>query len=150
MRKNTTLLSITNRALSGILVLLGFSACSSGESPCMYGTPYALHTIKGKVEDQSGKAIKGIRVISNIKNYWIRQDTILSDIKGEFTFTNEIVDTNVTYKLVCTDIDGSNNGSFKEDSVNVDFKTSDLSGASGWFQGKATKNVTIKLTENGK
>lgn len=154
-KKNTTLLNITNKALSGLLVLLGFSACTTGiggggEGPCMYGMPYAKHSIKGKVENQSGVPIKGIRIICNIKNYWMPQDTLLSDIKGEFTFTKQIVDPDVTYKLVGTDIDGTDNGSYKEDSVNVDFKKSDLTDASGWFRGNATKNVTIKLTENGK
>ncbi|WP_321517491.1 radical SAM-associated putative lipoprotein [uncultured Bacteroides sp.] len=155
-KKNTTLLNITNKALSGLLVLLGFSACTvgaggaGGDGPYMYGIPYAQHSIKGKVENQSGVLIKGIRIICSIKNHWMPQDTLLSDIKGEFTFTKQIVEPDVTYKLVCTDIDGTNNGSYKEDSVNVDFKRSDLSDESGWFQGKATKNITIKLTENGK
>ena len=154
-KKNTTLLNITNKALSALLVLLGFSACTGGiggnrEEPCMYGMPYVKHSIKGKVENQSGVPIKGIRIICSIKNNWMPQDTLLSDIKGEFTLIKQLIEPDVTYKLVCTDIDGTDNGSYKEDSVNVDFKKSDLSGASGWFQGKATKNVTIKLTENGK
>jgi len=155
MRKNTTLLNITNKALSALLLLLGFSACTGGigggrEEPCMYGMPYVKHSIKGKVESQSGVSIKGIRIICSIKNNWMPQDTLLSDIKGEFTLIKQLIEPDVTYKLVCTDIDGTDNGSYKEDSVNVDFKKSDLTDASGWFQGKVTKNVTIKLTENGK
>ena len=58
-----------------MMVLLGFNGCS-GETPCMYGSPYALHTIKGKVESNAGTAIKGIQIICNTKNNWIKPDTL--------------------------------------------------------------------------
>ena len=132
-KKNTTLLNLANKVLSGMMVLLGFNGCS-GEAPCMYGSPYALHTIKGKVENNSGSAIKGIQVICNAKNSWIKPDTF----------------TEATYKLICKDIDGDTNGSYKNDSIEVEFKKSDLSNGKDWFEGEATKNVTIKLSENDK
>jgi len=148
-KKNTTWLNLANKVLSGMMVLLGFNGCS-GEAPCMYGSPYALHTIKGKVENNSGSAIKGIQVICNAKNSWIKPDTLLSNQNGEFIFKSEHTFTEATYKLICKDIDGDTNGSYKNDSIEVEFKKSDLSNGKDWFEGEATKNVTIKLSENDK
>lgn len=148
-KKNTTLLNLANKVLSGMMVLLGFNGCS-GEAPCMYGSPYALHTIKGKVENNSGSAIKRIQVICNAKNSWIKPDTLLSNQNGEFIFKSEHTFTEATYKLICKDIDGDTNGSYKNDSIEVEFKKSDLSNGKDWFEGEATKNVTIKLSENDK
>ncbi len=132
-----------------MMVLLGFNGCS-GETPCMYGSPYALHTIKGKVENNSGTAIKGIQVICNAKNSWIKPDTLLSNQNGEFIFKSEPTFAEATYKLICKDIDGGTNGSYKNDSTEIEFKKSDLVNGEGWFEGEATKNVTIKLSENDK
>jgi len=148
-KRNTTLLNLANKVLSGIMVLLGFNGCSV-ETPCMYGSPYALHTIKGKVKNNSGTAIKEIQIICNTKNNWIKPDTLLSNQNGEFTFKYESTFAETTYKLICKDIDGDTNGSYKNDSIEVEFKKSDLLNGEGWFEGEATKNVTIKLSDNEK
>nr|WP_321377537.1 radical SAM-associated putative lipoprotein [uncultured Bacteroides sp.] len=148
-KRNTTLLNLANKVLSGMMVLLGFNGCS-GETPCMYGSPYALHTIKGKVESNAGTAIKGIQIICNTNNNWIKPDTLLSNANGEFTYKSEPAIIEITYKLICKDIDGETNGSYKKDSIEVEFKKSDLVNGEGWFEGEATKNVTIKLSENDK
>ena len=148
-KKNTTWLNLANKVLSGMIVLLGFNGCS-GEAPCMYSSPYAFHTIKVKVENNSVSAIKGIQVICNAKNSWIKPDTLLSNQNGEFIFKSEHTFTEATYKLICKDIDGDTNGSYKNDSIEVEFKKSDLSNGKDWFEGEATKNVTIKLSENDK
>ena len=148
-KRNTTLLNLANKVLSGMMVLLGFNGCS-GETPCMYGSPYALHTIKGKVESNAGTAIKGIQIICNTNNNWIKPDTLLSNANGEFTYKSEPAIIEITYKLICKDIDGDTNGSYKKDSIEVEFKKSDLVNGEGWLEGEATKNVTIKLSENDK
>ena len=59
-----------NRSLNWILTtllgFLGFSSCEdNGDDPgniiCMYGTPTASYTIKGKVTDQAGQALSDIQ-----------------------------------------------------------------------------------------
>ena len=61
-----------NRSLNWIfttlLGFLGFSSCEdNGDDPgniiCMYGTPTASYTIKGKVTDQAGQALSDIQII---------------------------------------------------------------------------------------
>lgn len=61
-----------NRSLNWILTtllgFLGFSSCEdNGDDPgniiCMYGTPTASYTIKGKVTDQAGQALSDIQII---------------------------------------------------------------------------------------
>lgn len=155
--KNAKLLKLTNRALSGLLVLLGFNSCSkdddnggSGGPICMYGVPYAQYTIKGKVQNVPGTSIPGVRVISTQQDQWARKDTLLTNANGEFIFTYYPGEVEQTYKLLFRDIDGATNGSYKEDSVSVSFKAEDLKGKDGWLQGEATKEVKISLKENAK
>ena len=61
-----------NRSLNWILTtllgFLGFSSCEdNGDDPgniiCMYGTPTASYTIKGKVTDQAGQALSDIHPV---------------------------------------------------------------------------------------
>ena len=58
---NTKKKIAVRKLLSGVLVLLGFTACDSdgpGNELCEYGTPSADYQVKGKVLDQTGKPIK--------------------------------------------------------------------------------------------
>jgi len=151
-KTNKKLLSITNQVLYGVLAILGFGSCNNGDGPLMYGCPYSIHKINGKVENTSGTGIKGIRIrMIASSDQWIKSDTLLSDITGSFKYQNEATAyTTTTYKIICEDIDGSTNGLYKTDSLNVDFKDAEYTNGSGWFHGEATKDVVIKLNENGK
>lgn len=63
---NTKKKIAVRKLLSGVLVLLGFTACDSdgpGNELCEYGTPSADYQVKGKVLDQTGKPIKGVQVV---------------------------------------------------------------------------------------
>ena len=69
-----------NRSLNWILTtllgFLGFSSCEdNGDDPgniiCMYGTPTASYTIKGKVTDQAGQALSDIQIIVSGQRYVI-------------------------------------------------------------------------------
>ena len=55
---NTKKKIAVRKLLSGVLVLLGFTACDSdgpGNELCEYGTPSADYQVKGKVLDQADK-----------------------------------------------------------------------------------------------
>lgn len=135
--------------LSGVLGFLGFS-CSDqfGETPDMYGTPVTDFIIKGTVTDESGKPIKGIRVINNYRYQWDEKtfaDTLYTNEKGQFenvkqyfpAVPNEI-------KTEFTDMDEEQNGgSFKsevQEYAKSDFVQTKK--GKGWFSGEFT--LTIK------
>ena len=74
-----------NRSLNWILTtllgFLGFSSCEdNGDDPgniiCMYGTPTASYTIKGKVTDQAGQALSDLQIIvsESLKVTFLRKD----------------------------------------------------------------------------
>ena len=74
-----------NRSLNWILTtllgFLGFSSCEdNGDDPgniiCMYGTPTASYTIKGKVTDQAGQALSDILILSPIPPMEATRSTI--------------------------------------------------------------------------
>ena len=93
---NTKKKIAVRKLLSGVLVLLGFTACDSdgpGNELCEYGTPSADYQVKGKVLDQTGKPIKGVQVVvkdldavfvKGEKDYVSDYDTVYTDVKGEF------------------------------------------------------------------
>ena len=84
-------------ALSSLLMLLGFSACDDKECPCMYGSPTADYTIKGKVTNEAGEPLAGIEVSVSRLYYGFTEQpgVILSDPRGyeEIVHTSSSGDT---------------------------------------------------------
>lgn len=140
-----TILKLINGILAVFLGLLGFSSCEK-MSPDMYGCPHADYIIKGKVLNKTDKPIPGIEVCSPL--YEGRADTLYTDKNGEFTYRRESL-PDKEIPLFFSDIDGdANGGNFAPDSTNVSFKGVKLEGGDGdWYEGKAEKEVTIKLKE---
>lgn len=108
--------------LSGMMALLGFSACNS-ETPCLYGTPSADYKVMGTVTDEDGNPIEGIQVVvvdSLMQDNYIQKgdsyverskmDTVYTDKQGKYasrdiqTFGTEEVE------VVFNDVDESANG----------------------------------------
>lgn len=147
----------TNWALAGLLSLLGFASCGDniGETPAMYGVPWAGYAIKGTVTDKAtGEPIKDIEVKVEFPDSLKIYRPTLPDLKartnekGEF----EIQDTPAPAWVITTDVDGEKNGSFAADTLSVDGynDAEHIGGGGGWFQGHLTKTVDVKLTQKEK
>ena len=143
----------SNWVLAGLLTLLGFSSCDkTGGGAVMYGVPHADFTIKGKVVDSKGAPIPGIQIqyapaYTGDGRTWrdiIPEKFIAKD--GAFDNHFECFPTN-NLRVYATDIDGAENGSFANDSIDISIEGSDYKGKDGWFSGHVNKDITIKLKE---
>lgn len=150
-----------NRVLSGLLVLLGFSACSDYEDNnnlCMYGTPTARHEIKGKVvtADKDKVSIPNIQVVvvskfllDQAREYGVDishgTDTLYTDTQGEFKYEGGGISPQEEYRIFYNDIDGKENkGLFVSDSTDVKTEPTEP-GDGSWNKGKGAAEVTAEL-----
>ena len=132
-----------------LLSMLGFSGCEDNiwNNRCEYGTPSCDFKVDLTVVDESGKGIKGIRVVPS-KQLTYDKDTLFTDKNGKAVGAYDGVWPMNEVKFYFDDVDGDANGSFKRDSLTVKAET--LKGGSGnWYQGefalKGTK--TLKKEE---
>lgn len=135
--------------LNSILLLLGFSSCDSNESE-MYGTPYATYSLKGKVVDAQKQPIPDIEVkikIGRGGDYHSQIAPLKTNASGEFAFKENLT-IDGKFRLVSRDVDGTANGSFKSDSIEITMDKP--SGGDGsWFQGSASKeDIVITLQKD--
>ena len=119
----------------------------------MYGTPSANYVLNVEVRNvENNYPINGIRV-SVIRRYddASQPDTLhrkKTDEDGLAKLQFRNFPTN-THEIVAEDVDGSENGgTFSSASTEIVFTASDYEGEKDfWFQGTATKDVTIKLSK---
>ena len=135
--------------LNSILLLLGFSSCDSNGSE-MYGTPYATYSLKGKVVDAQKQPIPDIEVKIKERHgsvYYSHTAPLKTNASGEFSF-KESFSTGGDFRLVARDVDGTANGSFKSDSIDITMDKP--SGGDGsWFQGSASEeDIVITLQKD--
>ena len=135
--------------LNSILLLLGFSSCDS-EQPVAYGQPYATYSLKGKVVDAQKQPIPDIEVKIKIGyggDYHSQTAPLKTNSSGEFSF-KESFSTGGEFRLVVRDVDGTANGSFKSDSIEITMDKP--SGGDGsWLQGSASKeDIVITLQKD--
>jgi putative lipoprotein (rSAM/lipoprotein system) len=140
--------------------MLGYG-CSSTEEPLdmygppvEYGTPHADFIIKGRVMDESGTPVQGIKTSlkkvfeNNNKHYALGVDSVQSDVSGNYQLKS--TDRQNQYdKVIVEDIDGeANGGEFLSDTLDVDYnkavKTKDGDGK--WYLGiyEITQDVKLK------
>ena len=138
-----------NAVLTALLSMLGYG-CSSTEEPLdmygppvEYGTPHADYIIKGRVMDESGTPVQGIKTSlkkvfeNNNKHYALGVDSVQSDVSGNYQLKS--TDRQNQYdKVIVEDIDGeANGGEFLSDTLDVDYnkavKTKDGDGK--WYLG---------------
>lgn len=160
-KKREQWLRMSNRALSGMLALLGFVSCTNdtnGDDPngggmLEYGSPYATFEVKGKVIDKKNRTgIPKIEVQMGMeretpegKKFHPFSDPVLTDDKGEFTITDGGGGA-IDYEILAKDIDGEANGVFENEMKDISFKDVKFEGGKGWYRGKATlKDVTIEM-----
>lgn len=133
---NTKKKTMMQRFLSGVLVLLGFSACSDDDGfdnqVYMYGT-IPVHFIRSAVTDANEKPIEGIRAVLEYKNMKgeLTRDTTYTDAKG-LTKQEPLGGMkdleNAKAKLTFEDIDGEKNGSYEAESVEFSVKEKYIDG----------------------
>lgn len=141
---------IANGALSALLVLLGFEACTEeGEE---YGTPTVDFHVVGQVTNAEGEPIEGIRVTTrgyfNFHDGTTEQATY-TDKDGHFA-TKEMrsISIDPMMRVVFEDVDGeANGGVFAKDSVMADAMTRTQVGKGDghWYDGKYELRVNKKL-----
>jgi len=159
MKSKINLFQIINMGLAVLLLLLGFSNCDPVDE---YGVPNADYNLKGKVVDKAyAKPIKGIRIgyyggfinqanmykVSRNPNVRFNADT--TDIKGEYNFTqNSAIIPEGEIQVYVRDIDGNENGLYRDTVINANFENAVKSGKTrNWYGGKLTLNVDIELTK---
>lgn len=137
-------LRISNRLLSGAMALLGFSACgSNGENSLEYGMPHADYEIKGRVTDEAGNELAGMRVITKAllgevpDNPYLR-DTVATNAAGRFVLEKKYETSEGRYRVVCEDPAGV----YRADSTDMQMKPK---GGKGWYQGSDSKEVNFEL-----
>lgn len=147
--------------LSGLLALLGFSACGNiiGGDECLYGTPTAKHEIKGKVTaaDEGNAAIPNIEVVV-VSKFLVEQaqkygvdisgrglDTLYTDTNGEFSLERGGTSAVEEYRIYYNDIDGEEHGGvFASDSTDVKLEQTEK-GDGSWYHGKGAATTAIGL-----
>ena len=145
-----------NAVLTALLSMLGYG-CSSTEEPLdmygppvEYGTPHADYIIKGRVMDESGTPVQGIktslRKVDKVRAYGI--DSVQTNVSGNYQLKHTGWQ-NQYYKVIVEDIDGeANGGEFLSDTLDIDYdkavKTKDGDGK--WYLGiyEITQDVKLK------
>ncbi|MDR2385695.1 MAG: radical SAM-associated putative lipoprotein [Tannerella sp.] len=164
MKINRKLIKGTNWALGALLSALGFSSClpdGIDRTPMEYGVPYAKYKIMGKVIDEEGKGLDGIRItIPNVEliekgsstyipsNPYVKyplNDTLYTQNDGRFEYEHDGANVDsLKYNFKFEDI--SENPKTEIDSTTVSFSHSDLKNGNGkWYFGQATKEITMEL-----
>lgn len=160
MKINRAFIKGTNWALAGLLSILGFNNCDF-EPRVEYGTPNADYTVKGSVVDKATqKPVKGIRVgygslfqveygvIPTDYRYLSAADT--TDVNGEYELSGNTfpINENETLPVYVNDIDGAENGLYRDTVLQVDFEDAEQKKKSkGWYKGEFVKTIKIELPE---
>jgi putative lipoprotein (rSAM/lipoprotein system) len=116
----------------------------------MYGTPYATYSLKGKVVYAQKQPIPDIEVkikIGRGGDYHSQIAPLKTNASGEFAFKENLT-IDGKFRLMARDVDGTANGSFKSDSIEITMDKP--SGGDGsWFQGSASKeDIVITLQKD--
>ena len=128
------------------LLGLGTTGCII---PCMYGSPTADWTVKGKVINESGEPVPGLQVVLN--NHYENSEDVIYD-QNDWPLDTLLTGTDGVYtvdqggfplqqlKVDVMDIDGeAGGGEYADVSLIIkDFKFED---GKGWYEGHAEINV---------
>lgn len=134
-----------------------------GEIAVMYGVPTMNFVVKGKVTDEQGKPVKGIQVtlinqtIDVTPEYlqadnpyvqdYFRRVADTTDAQGRFTSAASDVPVEAQ-RILVRDIDGSANGQYQDQMLDVEFADAKQSRAGqGWDRGEKVKEVDIVLNK---
>ena len=163
---NRRLIRGTNWALAGLLSLLGFAGCGKdnnddGEMRVEYGVPTANFKVLGRVTDEQGKPLSGMRVVaSDVTTVWgkgpeqcysgLLRDTVYTATDGSFVREYSAFPTDSVYFHMKVE-DPTTRPDYDSDSVTVGFAKGDLKGSTKhWYRGAAEKKVNVTLKRKKK
>lgn len=133
------------------LSILGFTLPVMGCVPVMYGSPSATYEVKGKVLDNEGNPINGIKIVlqddaTDPNPYEIAESQSLEN--GDYKIRNTILPRSKLY-LSVEDIDGTENGGeFEEQTIELDFSKVEATGDKGaWYEGTKSLEKHIVMQE---
>lgn len=133
------------------------------EMALMYGVPTMDFVIKGRVINEQGKPVKGMQVIlvnqtidiapdhmdedNPYVQEYIQQSSDTTDAQGVFEcHTRDVPVEN--QRVIVRDIDGSKNGAYEDQIIDVKFTPEDQTGErKGWYMGTRTKDVDITVSK---
>lgn len=135
---------------SMLLALLGVGASSCiFLTPCMYGSPSADWSVKGRVLDENGKRVPGLQVIlgsryENSENVIYDQnyfplDTLYTGMDGSYHMEGHGFPLN-QLQVDIHDVDGPSEGGEFTD-VTLIIKDFEFEGGKGWYSGHAEINI---------
>lgn len=133
-------LKFKNWLLVSLASLLGINVSCDLVAMEEYGCPMADFNVKGKVTDPNGNSIPGIAVEMD---YCC--DT--TDDDGRYAVKSGYLQGSVNqFELHFSDIDSTEYGLYKNDTIPVVFQRSELTGGDGhWYEGSATKTLNVTL-----
>ncbi len=132
------------------------------EMRLMYGVPTMNFMIRGQVKDADGRPVKDIRVNMLERNMevkdgelqgdpervqqWLDGTAVKTDKDGNFVINNSGIPQEEV-KLMVRDVDGSENGEYKNQVLEMKVQQSDVdrTNAGGWNQGTFKKEVQVQL-----
>lgn len=133
------------------LSIIGFTLPVVGCVPVMYGSPSTTYEVKGKVLDNKGNPINGIKIAlqddaTDPNPYEIAESQSLEN--GDYKIRNTIFPRSKLY-LSVEDIDGAENGGeFEEQTIELDFSKVEATGdKDAWYSGKKSLEQDIVLEE---
>ena len=148
---NRSILRKINYCIGFFLSIIGisFTGCASkyGCPPieCAYGTPSADFHISGRVENNLGKSIEGIKI--SVYNPQNSLDTTNADGSFKIDLYGHWPEEEIT--LFASDIDSTQNGHYKTDTIYLSPKYEDDPN-SNWNRIANIDNVVITLEEENK
>lgn len=133
------------------LSIIGFTLPVVGCVPVMYGSPSTTYEVKGKVLDNEGNPINGIKIVlqddaTDPNPYEIAESQSLEN--GDYKIRNTTFPTNKLY-LSVEDVDGTaNGGEFEEQTIELDFSKVEATGDKGaWYEGTKSLEKQIVMQE---
>ena len=135
------ILKKSNAIFAAILALFGVSSC---EQEDLYGCPQSEYSedieITGTVQNEAQQPIENIQVVSLYTN-----DTTNTDASGNFVFHTGKGLKPTILRLNFNDIDGATNGSYQDDTAEVQITYT--GGDGNWNAGVGHGTVTKTLKE---
>ena len=134
------ILKKSNAIFAAILALFGVSSC---EQEDLYGCPQSEYSedieITGTVQNEAQQPIENIQVVSSYKN-----DTTYTDASGNFAFHTGKGLKPTILRLNLNDIDGATNGSYQDDTAEVQITYTGGDGSWNAGIGRGSVNKTLR------
>ena len=149
-KMHSSLLRRLNSCIAFLLSLMGVASFNSCECAVdygplpEYGTPTADFYISGRVENKLQQGVLGIDISINEYGYAISLGATEEDGSFDFTISGPFPDDEIC--IVARDIDSTENGSYKSDTIMIDVQyTSDPN--NHWNNISHIENIVITLEE---